>query len=277
MTDPLAVLASERAARAFFFAHLGESVCRRCGAVRPYRLSSGRLRCRGCGHTFSHASGTLLARIRLPRRTLAHLLYLFTLGVPAYRARQYSGVGLKTMQRTYTRFREAIYGAAAEELHQLAGVLELDETTFGGYRPGKRGWGAAGKRVVFGIYKRNGRVLCFPVPNRSWATLLPLIEQHTAPGSLFYTDEYRAYASLRVRGDHVTVRKSDGRPRGRDHVNGIEGFWSTAKHWLYTYRGVPQHHFHLYLKEIEFRFNHRDQDLMHLIAQLLTDPVSDVT
>lgn len=62
-----------------------------------------------------------------------------------------------------------------------------------------------------------------------------------------------------------------------EHINGIEGFWSYAKHWLYTDRGVPQHHFPLYLKEIECRFNHRDEDLLALFAEILTNPVSDVT
>jgi len=28
----------------------------------------------------------------------------------------------------------------------------MDETMFGGRRPGKRGWGATGKNIVFGIY-----------------------------------------------------------------------------------------------------------------------------
>jgi transposase-like protein len=31
----------------------------------------------------------------------------------------------------------------------------MDETMFGGRRPGKRGWGASGKNIVFGIYQRN--------------------------------------------------------------------------------------------------------------------------
>jgi transposase len=39
--------------------------------------------------------------------------------------------------------------------------------------------------------------------------------------------------------------KSKGRPKGRDHTNGIEGFWSYAKNWLYPYRGVPHKYFHL--------------------------------
>jgi len=43
-----------------------------------------------------------------------------------------------------------------------------------------------------------------------------------------------------VRGEQVIVSKDKGRPRGRGHINGIEGFRSYAKHWLYTYRGVPK-------------------------------------
>lgn len=153
MTEPLALLSSERSARAYFLAISGGPCCPRCGEREPYRLSTGRLRCRSCAYTFSAFTGTTLGRIRLPLRTTAHLLYLFTLGVPSYRARHYTGVSLKTMQRTYMRFREAIYLAAMRELRQLDGDLELDETMFGGHRPGKRGWGVAGKRIVFGIYK----------------------------------------------------------------------------------------------------------------------------
>ena len=45
---------------------------------------------------------------------------------------------------------------AADEVFE--GSVELDESYFGGQRKGRRGRGAAGKVVVFGILKRNGRV-----------------------------------------------------------------------------------------------------------------------
>ncbi len=53
------------------------------------------------------------------------------------------------------------------------------------------------------------------------------------------------------------------------HINGIECFWSYAKHWLYPYRGVPRKFFHIYLGEISFRFNHRDEDIIPLIYKLM--------
>jgi hypothetical protein len=37
-------------------------------------------------------------------------------------------------------------------------AIECDETTFGGARHGKRGWGAAGKVIVFGLVKRKNGV-----------------------------------------------------------------------------------------------------------------------
>ena len=83
---------------------------------------------------------------------------------------------------------------------------------------------------------------------------------------------------MRLRGDHVVIRKEKGRPVGRDHINGIEGFWSYAKNWLYPYRGVPSKYFHLYLGEVCYRFNHRDEDLQTLLYRLLREtPLSKLT
>lgn len=196
---------------------------------------------------------------------------MFCLGVPAYRLRfHYEGrLSLDTIQRAYRTFRGLVYVSCMEELLPLSGSLELDEALFGGRHPGKRGWGAAGKTAVFGIYKRNGRVLTFPVPNRQAATLQPLIEAHTTPGSLYFTDDFHGYASLEQRDEHVVVTKEKGRPVGRDHVNGIEGFWSFSKHWLYAYRGIRREQFPLFLKECEWRFNNRERDLVQLLESLL--------
>ena len=45
------------------------------------------------------------------------------------------------------------------------GEVEVDESYFSGQRKGKRGRGAAGKVVVFGLLKRNGKVYTVAVPN----------------------------------------------------------------------------------------------------------------
>ena len=44
-----------------------------------------------------------------------------------------------------------------QSMEMFGSEVELDESYFGGHRKGKRGWGAAGKVVVFGLLKRGGR------------------------------------------------------------------------------------------------------------------------
>lgn len=47
---------------------------------------------------------------------------------------------------------------------------------------------------------------------------------------LYCTDDWFAYTSLPICVNTVVVLKEKGIPLGRDHINGIEGIWSFAKH-----------------------------------------------
>ena len=110
---------------------------------------------------------------------------------------------------------------------------------FGGHRKVKRGWGAAGKVIVFGIRSKNGQISAFPVPDRKQKTLAPIAKKHTKQGLLYYTDEHTVYCTLDELGKHkVMTHSKDEYVRDNVHINGI-GFWSFAKNFLYAYRGVP--------------------------------------
>jgi transposase len=63
-------------------------------------------------------------------------------------------------------------------------------------------------------------------------------------------------------------------PKTKNHINGIEGFLSFAKHVLYNYLGVSKYHFPMYLKEIEYRFNHRTENLLKRFTQIYFGYVS---
>ena len=80
------------------------------------------------------------------------------------------------------------------------GPVELDESYFGGGRKGRRGRGAAGKVVVFGILKRNGQVYTVVVDNAKSETLLPVIKKKIMPDSIVYTDSLNSYDKLDVSG-----------------------------------------------------------------------------
>jgi len=240
--------------------------CPECNHGSGYQLSDGRRNCCRCGRR--HSVRSVWEASQLPASIRTRLIEMFALGVPVYRQRFRQDTSPAARERFYRVLRACC--AYAEELREpFAGAIECDESLFGGFRKGKRRWGAAGKVLVMGIVQRNGQVKAFPIPARNAEEVVSLVCAHTTPGSLYYTDDWQAYASLRVQGDHIVVREEKGRPKGRDHINGVEGFWSYAKNWLYPYRGVSHKYFHLYLGEICYRFNHRKEDLKPLLQKLL--------
>jgi transposase len=63
--------------------------------------------------------------------------------------------------------------------------------------------------------------------------------------------------------------------RTKNHINGIEGFWSYAKHILYNYRGVCRSTTsRCTCKEIEYRFNHRKENLFRSFVRVYFGYVS---
>jgi len=246
--------------------------CPKCAYHWAWKLKDGRYKCRKCGHRYIFKS--IWNTFRISESNKKQLLEYFVLGVPVYRLRFRSKVSDETIKKFFRVIRKLL--CIAEDCTEpFTGEIECDETTFGGRRAGKRGWGAAGKIIVFGILKRDGEIRVFPIAERKNEIIQKLIEHHTKPGSLYYTDDWHAYASLSLRGNHVVVSKEKGKPKGRDHINSIEGFWSYAKHWLYQYRGIPKKFFHFYLGEISFRFNHRDKDIFPTILKMLKDTPFD--
>lgn len=59
--------------------------------------------------------------------------------------------------------------------------------------------------------------------------------------------------------------------RGTATINGIEGFWAYAKERLLRPHGVADDHFLLYLKEVEYRFNHRELQPEEFVNHLLSE------
>ena len=102
----------------------------------------------------------------------------FVLEVTARSAADILGIHPNSVALFYRKIRTVInyhLALAADEVFE--GSIELDESYFGGRRKNRRGCGAAGKVVVFGILKRNGRVYTVVVDNAKSDTLMPVIKQ----------------------------------------------------------------------------------------------------
>ncbi len=57
--------------------------------------------------------------------------------------------------------------------------------------------------------------------------------------------------------------------KGNSHIDGIENFWGVAKSRLSKFKGIHKHTFYLHLKECEFRFNYRDQNIYPKLLKII--------
>jgi transposase len=186
------------------------------------------------------------------------LIRQFVAGVPARTAAELTGVNRNTAILFFHKLREVIADRLAKEAPFLDGEVEVDESYFGGARKGKRGRGAAGKVPVFGLLKRGGKVHAVMIPDAKSLTLMGIMRERIRPDSIVYTDSFRSYDVLDVSEfHHHRINHSELFADAHNHINGIENFWNQAKRHMRRYNGIPKAHFHLFLKECEWRFNYR--------------------
>jgi transposase len=201
-----------------------------------------------------------ITRCKLSKKIQKQLIQFFVAEVTARTAADLVGVSYHTTRLYYQKIRQVIaYYLEQESEEYFAGEVELDESYFGGVRKGKRGRGAAGKVIVFGILKRGGKVYAKVIQDTKTSTLMPIIERKIIKlDSVVYTDCYRSYNALDVSGfrHHRINHSTHFAEKKSNHINGIENFWNQAKRVLRKYNGIPEKSFPLFLKECEFRFNY---------------------
>lgn len=252
----------------------GRRFCPRCGHLKLYKLSSGRHRCSKCKYTFHDFSARWINHGHLSCVQWLSLIKLFELELSVRKMAEQISLAYNTVYQAVRTIRYSILAHTSDANDLMDGEIELDECYFGGRRKDNRGRGAAGKVPVFGILERNGKVLVTVVPNVSAETLIKLTVKTVRRGSIVYTDKFRSYDSLMFCGyRHLKIDHGERFTSGKVYINGLEGFWSWAKERLIKHHGVSKENFPLYLKELEFRYNHRDADIFEIVSDYLCDLV----
>jgi len=171
-----------------------------------------------------------ITNCKLSKRVQKKLLEFFVLQVTARSAADILDIQPNSAILFYRKIRMVIshhLALAADEVFE--GSVELDESYFCGRRKGRRGRGAAGKVVVFGILKRNGRVYIV-VDNAKSETLLPVIKKKIMPDSIVYIDSLSSYDKLDLSGFiHHRINHSKEFADRRNHINSIGNFLESGK------------------------------------------------
>ena len=220
-----------------------------------------------------------LRRARVLERDFRAVLRCFANDLPALTAAKMCGVNKNTTHRLYGLLRLRVVALAESEAQPfVGGIVEIDESYFGPRRVrGRRGRGAAKKIPVIGLLKRAGKVFTQIVPNCSKTELIKVVHHQVKGATTIHTDGWKAYDGLVLDGfKHHRVHHSENEfARGRRHINGIESFWSFAKSRLAKQRGIRTGKFYPHLKESEWRWNHRRDNLyQRLLIETRSHPLN---
>ena len=274
------LIRTEKSARRFFVKLCWKKYrrfCSRCRSFEIYRIAGKRFRCKRCKFTFHDFTGRWINRVHISSRQWLWIIKLFELELSARKISQQVALSYPTVLKAVDTIRMAIVAHSVDSQELLGGEIELDEAYFGGRRKGKRGRGAANKVPVFGILERDGIVRVEVVKDVSAQTLLDLTIKTVRRGSIVYTDKFRSYDALMCCGyRHLKIDHHKRFSSGKVYINGLEGFWSYAKERLIKHHGVSKEKFPLYLKEMEFRYNNRNDTIFYLVAKYLVNLVPNL-
>lgn len=212
-------------------------------------------------------------RSRIAEAKFRLLVRHFALDLSASDTAQLIGLSHRTVITVFGKIRQRIAEECQRQSPFKNGEVEVDESYFGPHRVrGKRGRGAGRKTIVFGLLKRDGRVYTEIVPDCKKATLQAIIRGRVSADAVIHSDGWRGYDGLVDVGyaRHYRVNHGDNEfANEQSHINGIESFWSFAKRRLQKFNGVPAATFSLHLKECEWRFNYRHDNLYLELLRLL--------
>jgi transposase-like protein len=225
----------------------------------------GLWKCKDCRQQFSVTVGTVFERSKIALHVWLQAAYLMVSskkGVSAHQLHRTLGVTYKTAWFMAHRIREAMKDSDDSLLGgpDTSGIVEADETYFGGPNRADRKKRYANKQRVVALVERKGRVRAFHVPNVTARKLKGILHGHIDPSARLMTDSATYYKNVaRKFASHETVNHYRNEyVRGDVSTNTVEGFFGILKRGIGgVYQHVSKEHLHRYVTEFAFRYNNR--------------------
>lgn len=203
-----------------------EEACPFCGGKQPYILGDGRRKCRYCRVKYTPLRRPGRLGEALVQRLAGHFWRMDSIDLTAGQL----DLDRKTVQRYFSLLRRAIAERGERRAAMIAAEAQVESLYLGRLSP-LGGVRRQDTVTVFGQAVRDGRVC------------------------LIMAAAIADWSKLDLRG----LRRvgQDGQPLADDD----NAFWPFARQRLKHYRGGYKRQLPLYLREMEFRFNHRDDPM----------------
>lgn len=252
--------------------------CPKCRSRKLYALRAGKRRCSRCSYTFHDFSQRFINNGNLSAQQWLRLIKLFELEVSMGRMAEQLGVTYNTAYKAVTTLRMAILAHSLDARLIIRSIEGLDFTKSGKFHLDMSTRSGA-RMPVFGIVERGTHVFADLIPELDGDSIIHFkmnFHLKTASlGKIIYTDRFKQYAALLVGGSNLSaiynIRHAD---KGL-FIDSSKGFWSFSKDWFRRLKGISPRNFPLYIKELEFRYNHRNDDIFPILAEYLCAMVPD--
>lgn len=203
---------------------------------------------------------------RISEQTFRQLVLYFALDLTASEAALLLGLTRKTVTTIFLKIRRRM----AQECER--------GSPFSGHKLNGNGSGSLnghGHTIVFGLFKRDGKIHTEIVPESERIILRAVITGRLAPETVTSSEGWRGYAVV------VDVERAkplvlecgqNGSPKGDTALaDEFLNFWSFAESRMRKFHGIPPRTFYLHLKECEWRFNNRSKKTYHALLKLLRE------
>ncbi|NIG52692.1 hypothetical protein [Chitinophaga sp. Cy-1792] len=127
------------------------------------------------------------------------------------------------------------------------------------------------KPVIFGIVKSADRLYTEILPDVSRSMIHAATRGRSVLEKIGTTERLRHYTGVVDLGQYRLYRlgSKPSDASGTPQMDEVDAFWGLTKHRLAKFKGLNRNTAYLHLKECEFRFNYRSDDLFTVLLELL--------
>ena len=191
-------------------------------------------------------------RAKISETRFRQFLKLFAVDLNASQIAEITGMSRNTVNRYLAAVRERLHSVCSSEAP--VGAVETAEEEHG---------------MLFGLFRSGGCVYTEPVPVCFRPVFLDLMSGKVPLADVRSAPWWRGYSGLIDLGRQRFLRLEPKLEGLCEHGRGdLESFWSYAKGRLVKFRGLPVQTVAQHLKECEFRFNHRRDDVYKLLLKI---------
>ncbi|HVI43574.1 MAG TPA: IS1595 family transposase [Chitinophaga sp.] len=214
----------------------------------------------------------------LSERKFKEILRLFADDLTATQIANISGVSrvtinsyLKKLRHQIARYCETLHPVPAHVVVCSPSVethADNDSDTLVAVKPGVS---KLVKPVIFGISKTQDRLHTEILPDVSRSMIHAATRGRSVLETLEATERLRRFSGVVDLGQYRLYRlgNSFSDVKGAPLMDDIDAFWGLTKHRLAKFKGLNRNTAYLHLKECEYRFNHRNEDLYAVLLELL--------